>query len=153
MEFIGGIIGILLLGMILWVISEKWRLNRHSPSLVIVQLFHRLFIEGQTLVNETHMGDTPIEFSNRLMQRLKIIGAPHRWNDYFQQGVQETARLTSLYTQTVYSSHAPGLSDQKTAIRLWGYLRRRLWLAARLDTLTHLLSRIKPDHKKGNTHV
>lgn len=143
LAILGGMIGTLLFGMVLWVGSDRWRLRHLSPPMTILQLYRRLYRSGQRLAEQFQIGDTPDEYAIRLKLRLKMLGLAHRWNFYFQRGIEETARLTNLYTQVVYSPHAPALDDQKTAINIWFHLRMRLWLAAKLGILSQLSSKIK----------
>jgi transglutaminase-like putative cysteine protease len=143
LAILGGMIGTLLFGMVLWVGSDRWRLRHLSPPMTILQLYRRLYRSGQRLAEQFQIGDTPDEYAIRLKLRLKMLGLAHRWNFYFQRGIEETARLTNLYTQVVYSPHAPALDDQKTAINIWFHLRMRLWLAANLGILNQLSSKIK----------
>ena len=139
-------IGTLLLGIVLWVISDQWRLSRLSPSMTIVRLYQRLYRLGVPLIEGCHMGDTPFEFAYRVTKRLKMIRSHDHLTDYFQRGAGETANLVTLYTQAVYSPHPPELGDQKTAIKNWVHLRLRLWIAAKLDSLKRLSSKMKLDH-------
>ncbi len=119
---IGGMIGILFFGIILWVGSDRLRLSRLSPSMTIVQLYKRLYRYGQPLSVQFQTGDTPDEYATRLKLRLIMLGARRHWNKYFQPGIEETAHLNNLYTKVVYSPHTPTLDDQKTAINIWAPL-------------------------------
>lgn len=152
LAILGGLIGILLFGMVLWVGSDQWRLRRLSPSTSIVQLYRRFYHYGQLLAEEYQIGDTPDEYATRLKMRLEMLAIPLWWNFYFQRGLAETTRLTNLYTQVVYSPHTPALEDQKIAIDIWFHLRMRLWLIAKLGIFRRLSSKIKSP-SKGKPNV
>jgi len=148
LAILGGMIGTLLFGMVLWVGSDRWRLRRLSPSNAIVQLYRRFYFNSQLLAEQYQIGDTPDEYATRLKMRLVISSAAHRWNFYFQRGLSETTRLTNLYTQVVYSPHTPALDDQNTAIDIWFHLRMRLWLITKFGILRRLSSKVKSIFKR-----
>jgi transglutaminase-like putative cysteine protease len=138
---LGGILGALFLGVIFWIMGDTWRLHRLSPSMAIVHLYQRLHRKGQPLAEGFRTGDTPLEFTSRVNQKLRLLAAPLRWKSYFQRGVGETGQLTRLYSLVMYSPHAPLRSDQISAIQAWLHLRNRLWLAAKFGGLKRFTSR------------
>jgi hypothetical protein len=144
---LSGMIGALFLGLILMVIYDQWHLHRLSPSMAIVQLYKSFFWLSQPLLEDYHIDDTPFEYATRLSEQLKKYEKPHRLSFYFQRGVEETAYLTRLFTQVVYSPHTPEVEDQKTAIHSWIHLRMRLWIASKFGGLIRQSSNEKPDHK------
>jgi transglutaminase-like putative cysteine protease len=144
LSVLGGLAGILVLGIILWVSRDLWRMRQRSPSLAIRHLYYKLYLQGMPLVDPFNIGDTPYEYSSRLQSRLIKISIHPRWEGYFQRGVEESAHLTHLYTGVVYSPYVPDLYDKKTAIQTWRRLRWRLFWAGKIITLQRKLSKIKP---------
>jgi transglutaminase-like putative cysteine protease len=135
-----GIIGIVLLGIISWVVISQWRLRHLSPMMTIVYIYQHFYHSSRPLVEYFNTGDTPYEYVDRCKQRLNKLVKNHLWNLYFRRGAKEAIRLTQLYTQVVYSPHPPILNDKQIAINAWVHLRRRLWLAARVAILKRWLS-------------
>jgi hypothetical protein len=153
LALLGGMICILLLVIIIWIVKNRWYLLHLSSSMTIIHLYNQFYRYTQPLTEQFHTGDTPYEYEFRLKQRLKMIGARHRWNPYFQRGAEETARLTNLYTQVVFSPHPPMLDDKATAINIWFHLRIRLWIAKKLVIITRTLARLNTNLKKVKYHV
>ena len=146
LSVLGGLAGIVVLGIILWVSRDLWRSRYLSPSLTIKQLYHMLYLRGMPLAAPFNIGDTPYEYYSRLQGRLGKISVHPRWEEYFQHGVEESAHLTHLYTGVVYSPYAPDLNDKKMAIQTWRRLRWRLFFAGRIIALQRRLSKIRPEH-------
>ncbi len=139
---LGTVVGFLVMGAVLWVLQDDWRLHHLTPSMAIQGLYQRLYKNGQPLAEGLQSGDTPFEFTNRLKHQLKKLAIHHRWKNYFLQGINESDHLTTLYSRVMYSPHAPMRGDQVTAIKSWYHLRTRLWLAAKIRILIHLRFRI-----------
>ena len=144
---IGTVVGCLVIGAVFMVLQDHWRLHHLSPSKTIQGLYQRLYIHGQPLADGLQSGDTPFEFTNRLNQRLRKLAIQPGWKKYFVHGINESTLLTTLYARLMYSPHAPLPGDQETAIHTWYHLRTRLWLAAKISILFHLLSRINQSSK------
>jgi len=132
--FFGVSIGTLVLSIVFWVGSDRWRLWRLSPSMTIIQLYHRLYRIGHPLAEHFQASDTPYEYAARVKQGIQLRSL-HHWGLYFERAIEEMTQLTHLYTQAVYSPHTPQLEDQHRAIALWSDLRLRLWLATILGKL------------------
>ena len=143
MAIISAVIGVLILGIIMWIASDRWRLYRLSPSMAIVRLYLRLYNSSKPLAVDFQIGDTPYEYSARVKQQLIMSISPKRWKSFFQPGGEEIAQLTNLYSRVIYSPHVPVLGDKVAAINIWYHLRKRLWIALRLASLNRLLSKIK----------
>ena len=106
-----------------------------------------LYIMVNPWSNGLQRGDTPFEFTNRLNHQLRKLAIQPRWKKYFLRGINQSTHLTTLYARLMYSPHAPLPGDQVTAIHTWYHLRTRLWLAAKIRILFHLLSRINQSSK------
>lgn len=126
--YVGGGLGLLLLGSAAWLMVDGWRLRRLAPVATIGTVYERLGSHGQRLEAPHWAGDTPYEFATSLTRRLEVL-AQGRWQKFLSPAATEVRSLTDLYVQTAYSPHAPGLDDQRQTIQVWQRLRGRLWLA------------------------
>ena len=118
-----------ILGGLMWLAADSWRLRRLTPAVAIATLYRRLQRQGQRLALRQWAGETPYEFASALARRIDLLAQKWRWGKSLLPIPQEVDYLTNLYVQTSYSRHTPNNTDQRQAIQSWRRLRRRLLLA------------------------
>jgi hypothetical protein len=119
----------LLLGGVLWIAADNWRLGHLPPPAAIEQLYQRLRRYGRRLAVPTEAGDTPYEFSAALAGRITGLAERGRWLELLAPAAIAAGDLTNLYVRAAYSAHRPGLADRAQAVQSWQRLRWRFWLA------------------------
>lgn len=118
-----------LTGLIVWALTDGWRLQRLAPAAAAAQLYGRLQRHGRRLAAPTWRGETPYEFNESLTTRIETLARGKRWAMLLNPTARELRWLTDLYVRASYSSHPPNTDDRSQAIRIWQRLQPRLWLA------------------------
>jgi hypothetical protein len=112
-----------------WQLGVAWSLGLLPPERAIRWIYWRMRAHGLRVGTPTQAGDTPYEFAAALIARLETLGRGARLGRTLSTAGQDIQQLTDLYTLLVFSPRPPGASGRRQAIRLWGRLRWRLWLA------------------------
>jgi hypothetical protein len=120
---------LLLIGLLIWLLADHWRLGRLSPAATAALLYERLRRHGHRLAVPTWGSETPYEFAETLTGRVERLAQENRWRVLLLPAVQELRWLADLYVRTSYSPHPPEPAEQGRAIRIWQRLQPRLWLA------------------------
>ncbi len=116
----GLVAGLLLLagGALAYTLRPGWQ----APPQAIATLYRRLYRQARPLVADLPPGSTPYEFAAYLRQRLAGRAPAGAAADRLQ-------RLVETYTRAIYSPHAPGAVEKRTALHEWNKLRLDLWWA------------------------
>lgn len=122
-----GVLLVLAAGAV-WAIADAWRLRRLPPTTVVATIYGRVYGHGRRIA-AVAAGDTPYEFTGRVAERVAALATQSRLRGLLSPTSEELRSLTSLYVQALYSPYEPGEADKARALRLWGRLRPRLWLA------------------------
>jgi hypothetical protein len=131
----GGLLALALGCVTVWFFVDAWRLRHLPPGATVIDLYRRLYRYAQRLGAGSREGDTPYEFADTLVVRLKRLALGRRGGQHLLAAMDEIRWLTELCARTLYSLHKPKASEQAEAVEIWSRLRRRLWLA-RLLTWT-----------------
>jgi hypothetical protein len=110
--------------VVAWLIGDTWRLKRLVPQQTIRILYARLLKRGSSLGVRVQTGDTPNEFTNRLINVYRRLVEGKPWEPAFDVLQRESLRLVGLYNRSIYSQKP----DTLNAVRIWQLLRWRLWL-------------------------
>ncbi|MEW5872126.1 MAG: transglutaminase domain-containing protein [Chloroflexota bacterium] len=111
------------------LLGEAWWLRRLGPPAALFAMYRRLYRHGQRLEVESVPGATPGEFGRALASRVAQLSQSPRWQAISTPGAGEVQQVVALYVRSIYAPQGAGAADQRRAIRLWGRLQRRLWLA------------------------
>jgi transglutaminase-like putative cysteine protease len=119
-----------LLVYVLWVASDGLRLNRHSPTDAIEQLFQRLRRLARIFISVSAQDQTIREYTSALADRLKFIQHKNRLCNWLLEPVQsQIGLMADLYSKSLFSEVPLTREDTRRAIKIWGQLRWRLLLA------------------------
>jgi hypothetical protein len=124
--------------VLIWFISEPFRINRMEPALAIFSIYKRLYRWAERAGYAHGKGDTPNEFADRLSDHLEKSLARARWKQQVRMAMSPAntrkviLQLAGLYSRSQYSSHPLTPEERWEAVRSWGRLRWWLWLSQRL---------------------
>jgi transglutaminase-like putative cysteine protease len=135
---------LVLVSLSAWLLADRWRLGRLSPTAAVALLYERLRRHGQRLAVPAWGGETPYEFTEALSGRVETLAREKRWRALLTPAVRELRWLADLYVRTSYSPHPPDSTEQSRAIQTWQRLRQRLWLA----WLSTLVARVKRERSR-----
>lgn len=108
------------------LIFDAWRLRRLSPNQLAVHLFARLHRQGARLGSPARVGDTPLEYSQRLGQLLQQQPRGKSLQRLLQQAPELLSSLAALYNRAMFGRAALTRSDRREAFHLWRQISRGL---------------------------
>lgn len=108
---------------------DHFRLQNMTAIAAFSHLYQRLYRHGRRLGIHTSIENTPIEFSERLENRLAVLALGSLFGKPLQKTITQVRDFTHVYTLMRYSPLTLGMEDRGNIIRLWRSIRRRLWLA------------------------
>ncbi len=117
------------LGSAAWFVSERWRLRRMSPLMVVSTIYARLYRHGRRLTVPLRRGDTPYELGMSLSLRVDELAQDCPWGTAFSSVTQDIRWLIDIYVRASFSLHRPGAAERIQTLAVWQRLDRRLWLA------------------------
>ncbi len=125
------LISLLAAGLVIlaWFLLDRMLLLKRPPQAAVVSLYHRLLKKGQRLPFRLQPSQTPYEISTGMGAQLDRLAESSPFLQVIHPGSDEIADLTEVYVRTAYSPEPPGAADRRQAVRTWGRLRWRLWLA------------------------
>jgi hypothetical protein len=92
-------------------------------------MYAELRRESSRLGVRLYPGQTPLELSTALNERILSLAGPRRLARWVAPAGEQARRLIALYTLAQYSQLPQTPNDQRAARHDWGQLRVRLWLA------------------------
>jgi transglutaminase-like putative cysteine protease len=127
-----GLIGVLIalasIILIVWMMSDTWRLSRRSPTDVLSSLYRRLYHQAMHLDLPPEPGDTPYEFVSSFSRQVNTKAEGKPWEEWLRPTGPEAHQLINLYVHSFYSAHPPQELHKIQALQIWRRLRHRLWL-------------------------
>jgi transglutaminase-like putative cysteine protease len=115
---------------VVFVVLWGWMLlrrRRQSGVAALGSFYGRLRRSGRRLGAPDWPGLTPGEVAQSIGVQADLA-QPGRWSGRLAPAGEEARRLAGLYSQAIYSSHAPEAGMVDEARNIWSRLRWRLWL-------------------------
>ncbi len=137
--------------LVLYVIIDLWsaidilRLRRLGPQDGIRRIYQRLYRQARPLVGASQPGDTPLEYSAELQNRILALKNKQHDEPSLNLIIERVRVLTGLYIQVLFSPHTPAKTDFEQAIQFWKRLRRELF-TLRLRRMMVRKKEINPLH-------
>lgn len=123
---LGFLVTIPLIGFLIYLADDLY-LKRMTPEKQLQRVFRRIYRYARWLGLDTKPGDTPREFSNKLIHQLKQYGRGSKQAEWILYGSHIIREITRQYYLVQYSpDQGAGINSQDTAI-LFRDLRSRLW--------------------------
>ncbi|RLD02138.1 MAG: hypothetical protein DRI46_01295 [Chloroflexi bacterium] len=123
---LGFLIGIPLIGFLVYLADDLY-LKRMVPDKQFQRVFRRVYRYARWLGLDTKPGDTPHEFSTKLIHQLTQFGRGSKQAEWLLYGSHIIREITRQYYLVLYSpDQGAGINSQETAI-LFRDLRSRLW--------------------------
>lgn len=132
--------------LVLWQLSDSWRLGRLAPRLALRAVYSRLYHQARQGREAPLTGLTPTEVAGGLSQRLDNLLSPEQAARLRQD--QPFQRIAGLYSQAMYSPHPASPAGRQQVVQAWRLARWASW-QARLATLRCSFSALfhRPDHR------
>jgi transglutaminase-like putative cysteine protease len=140
------VLGSIMLVVLGFIIIENLRFQRFTPAKTLTYLYQRLYRYGRALNAGAERGDTPLEFSHTLIDRVTSLSRGSRLAKVLSPASQEIDEFTRVYTRMLYSPVFLKIDDRKWAIAMWRRLRRRLWLARMRQLFARKPTKVQSSH-------
>ena len=139
-------IGIVLI-ILYYAVFESIVFTSMAPVTAITFLYRRYYRLGRPLAGKQVRAETAYEFSNALIHKIKEARQDSTRRKPLRSSEADVKRLTNIYYATLFSNHALGKNESRTALQIWKRLRRFLFLErirlSLLDKTAPLRHRIK----------
>lgn len=123
------VVALLIVGFGVWNVN-RWRERRMLPDVAIRRIYQHLYRHSRALAVLVTPNLTPLEFEERLLERLARWGSGHpRLQNRLDAITRQVQALTDLYIQSLYTPLPLTEADKFTALKTWGDLRPRLFQA------------------------
>jgi transglutaminase-like putative cysteine protease len=133
--------------VILWMVTDIWRLKRLSPTTAISRIYNRLQRRGSKIALHLQPGDTPYEFATKLQNALSVKSEDNIFKRFFYKGIEDIDAITEIFTNANYSPRLPNSAIQIQAISSWRRLRWRLIISQLSKQISHKLSVFRYNNK------
>jgi hypothetical protein len=108
---------------------DRRRLKKLPPTFAVAEVYRRLYRSASALTSPLSPADTPNEWNQRLLIKIKLLARSAPWSAWLYWTPRDTSHLTEMYNQAVYSADGVNAQEREQGIQIWGRLRLRLWLA------------------------
>ena len=126
--FLGGIGAAGILGL-LWILFDEVRLRRMSEQRVAIEVYRRMRRYGKSFDVDSKLSDTPYEFTNSLIARLKQFEFRNLKPEFTLNMFSDLQAVTDEIVQVSYRPSQPDSIHASSILQQWKSLRWRLgWL-------------------------
>ena len=133
--------------LIVWPFVEIYRLWFFAPSMVVSNVYARIYRYGGHLDIPARREKTPHEFAEVFAERFSELLHRRRPAEFLQTARENIDWLTGQFAHFRYGRNQPGRDVKKRAIQMWLQLRSAMW-AARWEAWRSRFRRVEEDEEE-----
>ena len=138
-----GLVVFAVLGFIGWLRFDIFLLKRQNIEKAFARMYRQLQIFGRILQIEQGVSQTPLEFAERLGDRIEILRYEHPRLKFLEKTPRWIGSLVSLANKAAYHAEQADAFDRAQAVGHWVVIRRHLGFALLWHWLAGLAPKIK----------